>query len=105
MIGATILILRIETISKWFIRLADGIFAEIGTIREGMESISQPVDRDHHDARALAVTGGAVVVSGLTHHYGKAGCGLNEVSFSINAGKKSQLSDAGAGKSTLLKLL
>ena len=70
MIGATILILRIETISKWFIRLADGIFAEIGAIREDMKSISQPVDlRDHHDARALGVTGGAVVVSGLTHHY------------------------------------
>ena len=40
LIGATLLILRIETISKWFIRLSGDIFAEIGTIREGMKSIS-----------------------------------------------------------------
>ena len=62
-----------------------------------MKSISQPVDlRDHHGARALEVSGGAVVVSGLTHHYGTAGGGLNEVSFSINTGEKSQLLDAPA---------
>ena len=43
LVSATLLIMRIENISEWFIRLANNIFREIGAIREGMESLSQPI--------------------------------------------------------------
>ena len=42
-VAATMLVLRIDSMSKWVIHLLTGIFRALGKVSEGMETIAQPV--------------------------------------------------------------
>jgi ATP-binding cassette subfamily B multidrug efflux pump len=79
----------------------------MGTIREGLDSIAVPQTvTDRADAGTLQVTGGAITIRNLTHHYGKGRGGLNGVDLAIAPGERIGLvGPSGAGKSSLVNLI
>ncbi len=105
--AATAIVLRLQSMSGWIMGAISNFYQELGVIREGMETIAQPIALvDQPDAPALEVTEGGVVFEDLTHHYGKQKGGLDHVNIVIKPGEKVGLvGQSGAGKSTLVKLL
>jgi ATP-binding cassette subfamily B multidrug efflux pump len=105
--AATALTLRMNGMSAWIMWAVSGFFRELGVVKEGMETISQPITLlDHPDARPLKVTAGAIEIDQLAHHYGRKSGGIDSISVHIPAGQKVGLvGQSGAGKSTLVKLL
>ncbi|WP_371060879.1 ABC transporter ATP-binding protein [Rhodosalinus sp. 5P4] len=105
--AATALTLRLNAMTGWIMWALTTLFRQLGVVKEGMETIAQPVTlADAPDARALAVTAGRIEIERLTHHYGRGHGGLDGVSLTIRPGEKIGLiGRSGAGKSTLVKLL
>jgi ATP-binding cassette subfamily B multidrug efflux pump len=83
------------------------IFENIGTVQEGMETISMPVTViDQDGAVALKVPHGEVRYEGIKFHYGREGGLIDDLSLIIRPGEKVGLvGRSGAGKSTLVNLL
>jgi ATP-binding cassette subfamily B multidrug efflux pump len=83
------------------------LFREIGVVREGMETIAQPIALvDAPDAKPLQITDTTIEFRNVSHHYGRDSGGVNGLSLTIKAGEKVGLvGRSGAGKSTLVKLL
>ena len=105
--AAATLVLRISAMSGWIMWAASTFFRELGVIREGLETIAQPVQLvDHKKARHLNLGDAKIEVQNLYHHYGRNFGGLDNLNIKIPAGQKVGLvGPSGAGKSTLLKLL
>ena len=101
------LIVRIINMSGWIMWELTGIFENIGTVQDGITTISKPqtvVDRK--DAKPLTVSGGGIEFDRTTFHYGKAKGALDGVSLTIAPGEKIGLvGPSGAGKSTLVNVL
>ena len=105
--AAATLVLRISAMSGWIMWAASTFFRELGVIREGLETIAQPVQLvDHKQARHLNLGDAKIEVKNLYHHYGRNFGGLDNLNIKIPAGQKVGLvGPSGAGKSTLFKLL
>ena len=105
--AAATLVLRISAMSGWIMWAASTFFRELGVIREGLETIAQPVKLvDHKKARHLSLGDAKIEVQNLYHHYGRNFGGLDNLNIKIPAGQKVGLvGPSGAGKSTLFKLL
>ncbi|MBB5516667.1 ATP-binding cassette subfamily B multidrug efflux pump [Rubricella aquisinus] len=105
--AASALVLRLNAMTGWIMWALSSLFQNLGVIREGMETIAQPIDLlDQEAAPALAVTGGEIRINGVSHHYGRQSGGLNDVSLHIPAGQRVGLvGRSGAGKSTLVNLI
>ena len=109
------LILRLVAMSGWIFWVVAGIFENIGTVQEGMETISKPqVVTDIADAPPLRVQAGAIVFDAIRFDYGRArgepGADptrvINDLTLSVAPGEKVGLvGRSGAGKSTLVNLL
>jgi ATP-binding cassette subfamily B multidrug efflux pump len=101
------LVLRLVQMSTWLIHLVRGIFENIGSVQESMETIAKPHDlSDAPDAKPLAVTQGAVHFERVRFNYGRKTGLFEDLDLAIGPGEKVGLvGPSGAGKSTLVNLL
>ena len=105
--AATALTLRLNAMTGWIMWALSSFFRSLGVVKEGMETIAQPITlTDAPDAKPLELREGTVRFDALSHHYGRDQGGLDKVSLQIAPGEKVGLiGRSGAGKSTLVKLL
>ncbi|WP_115560562.1 ABC transporter ATP-binding protein [Xanthomonas arboricola] len=104
---ATGLVIRIHNMSGWIMWTVNGIFEDIGSVQDGMQTIAQPLTvQDVPDAVPLRVTQGQVHFDQVHFHYGKRGGGIAGLDLQVRAGEKIGLvGPSGAGKSTLVNVL
>ncbi|HEV7278255.1 MAG TPA: ABC transporter ATP-binding protein [Devosiaceae bacterium] len=105
--AALALSFRISAMAEWLLDGVSALFGFVGTAREALQSVAQPLAiADAPDAKELAVSGGAITLRDVSHHYGRGDGGLDGVSLDIAAGEKVGLvGRSGAGKSTLVNLV
>jgi ATP-binding cassette subfamily B multidrug efflux pump len=101
------LVLRLVQMSTWLIHLVRGVFENLGSVQESMETIARPHDlTDAIDAVPLVVAQGGIRFEKLRFNYGKGGGLFEGLDLEIRPGEKIGLvGPSGAGKSTLVNLL
>ncbi|TQV81838.1 ABC transporter ATP-binding protein [Denitrobaculum tricleocarpae] len=101
------LVIRLSQMSGWILRTVTNLFENIGTVENGVETISQPNEvLDRPDAAQLEVPQGALRFDRVRFHYGKDSGVIENFSLDIRPGEKVGLVGlSGAGKSTLVNLL
>ncbi len=101
------LVLRLSGMSQWIMWEVSALFENIGTVQDGIGSISLPhLVEDVPDAAELAVTQGEIRFEAVSFHYGKQSGVIEDLSLLIRPGEKVGLvGRSGAGKSTLVNLL
>jgi len=107
-IGAALaLSLRITTMAEWVLDSVRWIFLRVGSLREALTTIAQPLTIPiEKDAPALRVSGGEITIENLRHQYGMDKGGLDGISLTVRPGEKVGLvGRSGAGKSTLVNLI
>ncbi|HMB48649.1 MAG TPA: ABC transporter ATP-binding protein, partial [Afifellaceae bacterium] len=101
------LAIRINQMSGWVLRTVTSLFENIGTVENGIATISQPnllVDRK--DAAELDVSEGRIHFDHVRFHYGQDEGVLDDFDLKIEPGEKIGLvGPSGAGKSTVVNLL
>jgi ATP-binding cassette, subfamily B, multidrug efflux pump len=101
------LIIRLTQMSGWILRTVTSLFENIGTVQNGIDTISQAYTvTDRPGAADLHVTAGEVRFEGIGFHYGQEGGVIDRLSLTIRPGEKVGIvGRSGAGKSTLVNLL
>jgi ATP-binding cassette subfamily B multidrug efflux pump len=101
------LTLRINGMSQWIMWEVSALFENIGTVYDGMGTLTAPVAiRDAADAKTLPRGPGAIEFDHVRFHYGKEGGVIEDFSLRVAPGEKIGLvGRSGAGKSTLVNLL
>ena len=106
------LILRMQGMAHWILWEVAGLFEDIGTVQDGIETIAR--DRslvDRPDAKPLQVSKGEIRFDSISFNYGKTvekehGIVIDDLTLTIAPGEKVGLvGRSGAGKSTLVSLL
>jgi len=107
-IGAAVaLSLRITTMAEWMFDSVWWIFLRVGSLREALKTIAQPLAIPiENNAPPLNIRGGEIAINNIRHHYGMDKGGLDGISLTVKAGEKVGLvGRSGAGKSTLVNLI
>lgn len=102
------LALRINGMSMWIMWEVGGLFENIGTVVDGIATLSKPIDiKDNKEAKPLVVEQGAIHFDDVSFHYGEKDKGvISHLNLAIKPGEKVGLvGRSGAGKSTLVNLL
>ena len=101
------LVLRLWGMSQWIMWEVSGLFENIGTVQDGITSISLPrLVEDKPDARELVVTRGEIAFDAVRFHYGKQKGVIERLDLVVRPGEKVGIvGRSGAGKSTLVNLL
>jgi ATP-binding cassette subfamily B multidrug efflux pump len=104
---ATGLAIRINDMSGWIMWVVNGIFENLGTVQDGIHTISRPrLVPDAPGAHDLHVTQGAIRFENVSFHYGRPGGVISNLNLEIAPGEKIGLvGPSGAGKSTLVSVL
>lgn len=120
---AVSLVLRIRGMSHWIMWEMSSLFENIGTVRDGINTISIPaLVQDAPDAIALPIDKGAITFENVTFKYDRGSANdetpqsgvtskrdiavIENFSLSIKAGEKIGLvGRSGAGKSTLVSII
>ncbi len=108
LIGAAIaLSLRITTMAEWIFDSVRWIFLRVGSLREALKTVAQPLSIPiTAGAPPLKIGGGEIAINNVHHHYGSDQGGLNGLSLIVRSGEKVGLvGRSGAGKSTLVNLV
>ncbi|QXI36764.1 ABC transporter ATP-binding protein [Pseudomonas xantholysinigenes] len=103
----TAMALRINGMSHWIMWQMTSLFESIGTVQDGMATLTrQPKVLDAPGATALVTRGGAVSFDNVCFNYNGERQVLGGLSLDIRAGERIGLvGRSGAGKSTLINLL
>src|SRR5690606_23724342 len=100
--------LQIMNMSGWILEIGSNIFRQIGTTRDSMETIAQPLTLlDPPDATPLNITAGELSYDNVSFNYwrGAEGSVLDRFSLTVSPGEKIGLvGRSGSGKSTLVNL-
>ncbi|MEZ3500827.1 ABC transporter ATP-binding protein [Pantoea sp. KPR_PJ] len=104
---ATGLVVRLVNMSGWIMWVVNGIFENIGTVQDGINTIAQPLSvQDAPQAKTLRVTHGQIRYEDIRFDYGSGHQVINRLNLTIKPGEKIALiGPSGAGKSTLVNLL
>ncbi|CTQ60100.1 ABC transporter ATP-binding protein [Roseibium album] len=104
---AVALVLRFQGMSQWILWEVSGLFENIGTVQDGINTISRERDVvDAPGAQPLSVPSGEIRFERIGFHYGKETGVIEELSLTMAPGEKIGLiGRSGAGKSTLVNLL
>jgi ATP-binding cassette, subfamily B, multidrug efflux pump len=104
---ALALVMRFQGMSQWVMWEMSALFENIGTVRDGISSISLPrVVADQPGATPIGVVKGDIKFENVSFHYGKASGVIEGLNLHIQPGEKIGLvGRSGAGKSTIVNLL
>ncbi|GAA0362342.1 ABC transporter ATP-binding protein [Bowmanella denitrificans] len=104
---AVSLALRLNGMSQWIMWEVAGLFENLGTVQDGMNTLSKPVAvLDRPDAKPLTIKGGGIEFRQASFAYDNRNKVFDELTIQINPGEKVGLvGRSGAGKSTLVNLL
>ena len=101
------LVMRFQGMSQWVMWEMSSLFENIGTVKDGINSISLPrVVADKPDAKPIGRVNGDIRFDGVAFHYGKDSGVIDHLDLHIRPGEKIGLvGRSGAGKSTIVNLL
>ncbi|HIF5967211.1 TPA: ABC transporter ATP-binding protein [Vibrio parahaemolyticus] len=104
---AVSLALRVNGMSMWIMWEVGALFENMGTVVDGMKTLSKPIDiQDKPNAKDLVVSQGRIQFDNVSFHYGENKGVINHLNLDIKPGEKVGLvGRSGAGKSTLVNLL
>ncbi|QXI26595.1 ABC transporter ATP-binding protein [Pseudomonas vanderleydeniana] len=103
----TAMALRVNGMSHWIMWQMTSLFENIGTVQDGMDTLTRgPKVQDAPNAGELVTSGGAVTFDNVSFNYNGERQVLDGLSLQIRPGEKIGLvGRSGAGKSTLINLL
>ncbi|MEO3385148.1 ABC transporter ATP-binding protein [Mesorhizobium sp. CAU 1741] len=101
------LVLRLWGMSQWIMWEVSGLFENIGTVQDGIRSISMPrLVEDKPSANEIVVDKGEISFDHVRFHYGKTKSVIEDLTLTIRPGEKVGIvGRSGAGKSTLVNIL
>jgi ATP-binding cassette subfamily B multidrug efflux pump len=107
MTTALLLSTQIVSMSGWVAFEVMGIFENLGTVQEGMKTISRPLTmQDKPNAKPLTVPRGEIRFQNVSFSYGEGDTVIERLDLTLRSGEKIGLvGRSGVGKTTLVNLL